>query len=57
MSLCASVEACMRALLGLDLPQLESTTLERPPQPAAVASMEKTIAYHSELGSSLEQYR
>ena len=39
----------MRALLGYDLPQLDSSAVDRPPQAAAVASMEKTIAYHSEL--------
>ena len=49
MSLCASAEGCMRALLGYDLPQLDSSAVDRPPQAAAVASMEKTIAYHSEL--------
>ena len=48
MSLCASAEGCMRALLGHELPQLDSSAVDRPPQAAAVASMEKTIAYHSE---------
>ena len=48
MSLCASAEACMRALLGYDLPQMDSALLERAPHSAAVASAEKTIAYHSE---------
>ena len=48
MSLCASAEACMKALLGLDLPQPDATALDRPPQLAAQNSMEKTIAYHSE---------
>ncbi len=47
MSLCASAETCMRALLGLDLPQMDPTSLDRPPQAAAVASVEKTIAVHS----------
>ncbi len=37
----------MRALLGLDLPQMDSASLDRPPQAAAVASIEKTIAVHS----------
>ena len=39
----------MRALLGHDLPQLDPSAVDRPPQAAAIASMEKTIAYHSEL--------
>ena len=37
----------MRALLGLDLPQLDTSAVDRPPQAPAVASMEKTIAFHS----------
>ena len=37
----------MRALLGLELPQLESTPLERPPQATAVTSIERTINCHS----------
>ena len=48
MSLCASAEACMKALLGLDIIQLDSTALDRPPQATSITSMEKTIAYHSE---------
>ena len=47
MSLCASAEGCMRALLGHDLPQLDGSAVDRPPQAPAVASMEKTIAFHS----------
>ena len=63
MSLCQSSEACMRALLGdkvsecftqelsnlllLQLPALDSSSLNRPPQPPAVASLEKTIGCHS----------
>ena len=48
MSLCESAEACMKALLGFDLPPLDSSALEHTPQPAAISSIEKTIAYHSE---------
>ncbi|XP_064401979.1 histone deacetylase 4-like [Halichondria panicea] len=55
MSLCASAETCMRALLGLDLPQMDSASLDRPPQAAAVASMEKTIAVHKNYWSCLSR--
>ena len=37
----------MRALLGHELPQLDSSAVDRPPQAPAVASMEKTIAFLS----------
>jgi hypothetical protein len=37
----------MRALLGHDLPQLDGSAVDRPPQAPAVASMEKTIAFLS----------
>ena len=46
-SLCASAEGCMRALLGHELPQLDGSAMDRPPQAPAVASMEKTIAFLS----------
>ena len=39
----------MKALLGLDLLPLDTASVERSPQPAAQTSLEKTIAYHSEL--------
>ena len=37
----------MRALLGHELPQLDGSAMDRPPQAPAVASMEKTIAFLS----------
>ena len=46
MSLCASSEACMRALMGEQFPPLEPSSLQRPPHPQAIASLEKTISSH-----------
>jgi histone deacetylase 4/5 len=46
MSLCASAEACMKALLGLELPALDSVALDRVAKAPAVTSIEKTMAMH-----------
>lgn len=46
MSLCASAEACMKALLSLELPPLDSAALDRTAQPPAITSLEKTMAMH-----------
>ena len=46
----------MKALLGLDLPTLDSSALERPPQAAAASSLEKTVAYHSKCEVCYEGY-
>lgn len=46
MSLCSSAEACMRALLGYELPALDGTAVDRVPNPPAATSIEKTMAMH-----------
>ena len=46
MTLCASAELSMKALLGLELFPLDSAALERVPHPSAQSSLEKTITCH-----------
>jgi len=55
MSLCAAAEACMRALIGSELPQLDAVAVEKHPQPAAIASMEKTLAFQKLYWRSLSR--
>jgi hypothetical protein len=55
MSLCESSESAMRALLYENLQPLDPTSVNRAPQSAAIASMEKTITCHKSYWSNLQQ--
>ena len=57
MTLCASAELCMKALLGLELYPLDSAALERVPHPSAQSSLEKTITCHSKWKRERERER
>ncbi|XP_031551234.1 histone deacetylase 4-like isoform X2 [Actinia tenebrosa] len=54
-SLCDAAEACLRGLLSQELPEVPKESLTRPPNPNAVAVLEKTIAIQSRYWNSVKR--
>jgi len=48
-TLCPNGDSCLLLMftMVLQLPQLDAVAVEKHPQPAAIASMEKTLAFQS----------
>ncbi|XP_046841297.1 histone deacetylase 4-like isoform X2 [Xenia sp. Carnegie-2017] len=54
-SLCDSAEACMRALLGDEIPPLAEEHLRNRPNRNATLSLERTLAVHAKYWTSLKR--
>ncbi|XP_028415768.1 histone deacetylase 4-like isoform X1 [Dendronephthya gigantea] len=54
-TLCDSAEACMRALLGDELPQLAEEHLRNRPNRNAIQSLERVLAVHCKYWTSLKR--
>lgn len=54
-SLCDAAEACVNALLGEKVPQLPKESIKRPPNPNAVAVLEKTITIQGRYWNNVKR--